>query len=161
VRQCVTVKRPEDVASELEEIRSQLRDRGDAALAEKLERHIADLRGSISAPMPPGGVVTTGEAARALGVRSVNTVKRWAAEGLLQGFRRGGRILISLESVEKLKRTSIVGRQREWEAGLDEALAPFDVGDEHLPPSDVTTLGNKPWEEHATTANDAASSSSR
>ena len=35
--------------------------------------------------------MTTGEAAEALGIRSVNTIKRWAGEGLLEGFRRVAR----------------------------------------------------------------------
>jgi excisionase family DNA binding protein len=139
-------RRPEDVALELEQIREQLQAEGQDALANRLERSIADLRDSAISPMPSGGVMTTGEAAAELGVRSVNTIKRWAAEGFLEGFRRGGRILVSRRSVERLRDNSALHAQRDWESGLQDALAPFDAGEEELPPSDATTLGRKPWQ---------------
>ena len=47
-------------------------------------------------------VLTTGQAAAALRLRSVNTVKRWVREGTLDGFRRGSRILILRGSVVRL-----------------------------------------------------------
>lgn len=48
-------------------------------------------------------VLTTGQAAAALGVRSVNTVKQWVRDGTLDGFRRGSRILVLKDSVVRLQ----------------------------------------------------------
>lgn len=47
-------------------------------------------------------LLTTGQAAALLGVRSVNTIKHWAKSGTLDGYRRGGRIVVSRESVSRL-----------------------------------------------------------
>ena len=46
--------------------------------------------------------LTTTEAARALGIRSVNTIKLWAKTGYLQGTRIGGRLLIPRVEIERL-----------------------------------------------------------
>jgi excisionase family DNA binding protein len=97
-------------------------------------------------------VVTTGEAAKLLGIRSVNTVKRWVNDGLLNGLRLGSRVMVTRESVERLLESAVPERQRVWEEGLAEALAPFDAGDEQLAPSAATSRGRKPWESNGTEA---------
>jgi hypothetical protein len=45
--------------------------------------------------------MTTGQAARALGIASLNTIKSWVRAGLLEGFQRGGRVMVSRASVER------------------------------------------------------------
>ena len=50
--------------------------------------------------------ISTGEAAHRLQVGSINTVKRWAAEGKLQSRRIGNRIKISAVSVDRLLQAS-------------------------------------------------------
>jgi len=65
-------------------------------------------------PLPE--LVTTGEAARRLQVRSINTVKRWVAEGLLVGYRIGGRVLVTAASVDavvtEIQALSVERRER-------------------------------------------------
>ena len=95
---------------------------------------------------PIGPLITTGQAARRLGIRSVNTIKRWAREGLLEGFRRGGRVLISERSVRKVANHPTLDGQRAFEHELDEALAPFDAGDEPVPATGQAWVGRKPWD---------------
>ena len=50
--------------------------------------------------------ISTGEAAHRLQVGSINTVKRWTAEGKLQSRRIGNRIKISAVSVDRLLQAS-------------------------------------------------------
>src|SRR5271167_676170 len=88
-------------------------------------------------------LITTGEAARLLGVRSINTIKRWAIDGVLEGFRRGGRILVSRRSVERLVGSPPLAEQKKFEADQEEALAPFDVGDDEPLPTSAMS-GRKP-----------------
>ena len=88
----------EVIARKLESLAENLTERDEMDLAQKVRSLIAELRDGPVAD-PTGGVMTTGEAARFLGVRSVFTIKRWAREGILDGYQRGGRILISRESV--------------------------------------------------------------
>lgn len=57
----------------------------------------------ISADAAHPELFTTGQAAKALGVKSVNTVKNWVRRGTLTGFRRGSRTLISRESIADLQ----------------------------------------------------------
>jgi excisionase family DNA binding protein len=130
----------------LRETRDELERRGIDDLAQALDQAIADL--SAPSPPSPGELITTGEAARLLGIRSVNTIKRWAADGILEGYRRGARILVTRASVDAMQADSRLERHKARERALDEALAPFDVGDEPLPRSDVLWEGRKPWEQH-------------
>ena len=68
--------------------------------------------------------MTTAEAARALGIRSVNTIKFWVKTGYLQGKRMGGRILIPrteidrLEEDERVRVMRVVGQAHEQSASL-------------------------------------------
>jgi excisionase family DNA binding protein len=87
--------------------------------------------------------MTTGEAAALLGVASVNTIKRWARQGLLEGYQRGGRVLVSRRSVERMLGAPALAAERAHEQELDEALAPFDTDERPLPP--LRWSGRKPW----------------
>lgn len=68
-------------------------------------------------------VLTTGQAAAAIGVRSVNTVKKWVENGTLDGFRRGSRVLVLKDSVVRLQ-----NQGRSPRGGAARSLAPSRVG---------------------------------
>jgi excisionase family DNA binding protein len=138
----------------LRETSDELKRRGIDDLARALDHAITDLNSSPL--LASANLMTTGEAARILGVRSVNTVKRWAADGILDGFRRGGRILVTRASVEALLNDARLARHKAREKELDEVLAIFDIGDEPLPPSEALWEGKKPWENHGERANPTA-----
>lgn len=130
--------------AELSAIEAILRERGETALADRVttaRNSVAPRDGSITLEL-----MTTGEAAKLLGIRSVNTIKRWAADGILVGFRRGGRVLVSRESVERLRDTEPIAEERDFEERLDAALAPFDMGDMPTPETGAAWEGRKPWE---------------
>jgi len=128
----------------LRETRDELERRGIEDLAQALDQAIADL----SPPSPPASaeLITTGKAARLLGVRSVNTIKCWVDDGILEGYRRGARILVTRASVEAMLTDSRLARHKDRQQELDEVLSMFDAGDEPLRPSDVLWEGHKPWE---------------
>lgn len=132
------MQQAETITRKLERVAEKLAERGQDDLAREVDAVVSDLRRNRGLKDPD--VMTTGEAAAALGVRSVFTVKRWARDGILDGFRRGGRILITRASVERLLNSPTVAKQRAAEADLEE----FDAGEEALPP--MPWLGRKPWE---------------
>jgi len=144
------IKQPQTDAAikRLQGVAQELLRQGKDDLANEVGGALALLR-PVGVPEPSGGVMTTGAAAAALGVRSVNTVKRWVGEGLLEGFRRGGRILVSRRSVERMLRSPQVAEQRTREARLAADLGPFDVGGGEPPTTEWT--GRRPWEENANT----------
>jgi len=115
-------------------------ERGQADLAREVRALAAELRADDAGS---GELLTTGEAARLLGVRSVFTIRRWAQAGILDGYRRGGRILISRASVERLRGAPTVAEARAREETLAADLEPLDAGDRPVPP--VSWPGRKPW----------------
>jgi excisionase family DNA binding protein len=127
----------------LDEVRSQLIAEGQTDLVGKVADVIRYLRPSLP---PVGELLSTTEAAAILGVRSINTVKRWATDGLLEGYRVGGRIKVTRASVERILKSPIAERQHTYERDLDAALAPFDAGDDPLPPTGRAHEGRKPWD---------------
>jgi excisionase family DNA binding protein len=131
-----------EAAGRLEALRQRLEELGQAELAAEAAAIGASLRGR-GAVAPRGGVMTTGEAAELLGVSSVNTIKRWAREGRLEGYQRGGRVMVSRASVERMLDAPAVAAERAYERELDEALAPFDAAERPLPPTRWS--GRKPW----------------
>jgi excisionase family DNA binding protein len=131
----------EQSLSRLEQLAQELECQGESALAARIGSEVTVLRAETAPPK----LMTTGEAAEALGIRSVNTIKRWAQDGKLEGFRRGGRVLVSARSVAELAESSAIGHERAYERELDEALAPFDAGDGEIPELGLTWSGRKPW----------------
>jgi len=79
--------------------------------------------------------LTTAEAARALGIRSVNTIKLWVKTGYLQGRKIGGRTHIPrteierLENDERVRAMRAVGRLHEESSdlGRDEGMTPDEL----------------------------------
>ncbi len=137
------MKSTQTIETKLEGISRKLEEQGNEGLAQEIKEVVGLLRRPSEAVEPPGGVITTGEAARMLGVRSINTVKRWAREGLLEGFRRGGRIVISWRSVERMLQSPEVAEQRAFELDLAAVLEP--LGTEEEVPSILPWTGRKPW----------------
>jgi excisionase family DNA binding protein len=127
----------------LQATRDELQRRGMTDLAVALEQAIAELQKPESEPL--NTLMTTGEAARLLGVASVNTIKRWVADGMLDGFRRGGRVLVSRASVERMLNDSRLTMHQRRERALDDALAPFDAGDDLPSEAPATWYGRRPW----------------
>jgi excisionase family DNA binding protein len=128
----------------LEDVRSYLVDEGREELGGKVAEVISALRPDHRPPVR--SLLSTGEAAALLGVRSINTIKRWASDGLLEGYRVGGRVKVTRASVETLLKSPIAEGQRKYERDLAAALDPFDAGDEPLPPTGRAHAGRKPWD---------------
>jgi excisionase family DNA binding protein len=139
----------------LRETSEELRRRGIDDLAQKLDQAIADLG---TPTLDSGNLVTMDEAAHLLGVRSVTTIIRWIADGALEAVRRDRQILIPRASVDAMMNKPHFALYKAWRQELDEALAPFDAGDEPLPLSETLWEGRKPWEQHC---NGAGSSTGR
>jgi excisionase family DNA binding protein len=132
-----------DVPARIERVADALRRLGHAELAVELDEVLAALSNRTVAAEPPGGVLTTGEAAARLGIKSITTVKRWAMDGVLDGYRRGGRMMVSAASVERLLASPTVAAEEAREAARDDAFAPFDFSDEEIPVS--SPPGRRPW----------------
>ena len=136
----------EEAARDLEIVRQALQQEGRQDLAARLDRALAAL-----GPADPGtrqDLMTTTEAARALGVRSVNTIKRWAHDGLLTGYRLGGRVLVTRESVDAMLRNAALTEHRRFERELDDVASTFDVIEEdaaRLSDLEMPRTGRKPW----------------
>ncbi|WP_123042540.1 helix-turn-helix domain-containing protein [Cohnella candidum] len=97
--------------------------------------------------------VTTGQAAKLLGVSSVNTIKRWVAEGKLQAIKPGNRVMISYESIKDLLDAGdkeLIRKQQLLKAldELDEAFGTELSGDEldSLSMRNYSTDNKLPWE---------------
>lgn len=133
----------ESIMERLEGIAQTLEHRGQTDIARQIEEVVSELREEGRVVRGPD-LMTTGEAAEALGVRSVFTIKRWARDGILDGFQRGGRILVTRESVENMLASPKVAGLRHREADLDA----FDASGEQVPPT--SWPGRKPWKTNAT-----------
>jgi excisionase family DNA binding protein len=140
----------ETCQARLTTIAQRLHAAGQTALADELAGLAREV---ATSPSWPGDLLTPSEAATALGVRSVNTVKRWAREGRLEGYALGGRMLVSQRSVDAFRQTKEARQQRAYEHQLDEALAPFDSTPEEIAEyTSETPPGRVPWRADATAA---------
>jgi|GEM_PF-5203943 len=72
-----------------------LRAQGRTQVAQSLENLIRYVEESLNEPIlrKPKDLLTTGQAARALGV-SIQTIKNWAADGKLETVKLGGRTMV-------------------------------------------------------------------
>jgi excisionase family DNA binding protein len=130
----------------LEFVAARLRERGAPDLADEVRQVIGQLSdGDVAAAAGEPDLLTTGEAAALLGVRSINTIKKWAIDGLLDGYRRGRRIKVTRASVERMRSHPTVAAERARTADEEAAWAPFDAGDS-APLPVLAAPGRKPWE---------------
>ncbi len=121
--------------------------RGEATLAKGVSSAMESL---LPTDRPSSAdLLTTGEAARLLSVRSINTIKRWAREGLLEAYQVGGRVKVTRQSVQRILESPVIERQQAFERDLGAALEPFDAGDDPVPPARDAHIGRKPWESPA------------
>ena len=127
----------------LEQSLALLTDVSDARAQEAAERIRTALREADTEEY-----LTTTEAAHALGIRSVNTLKLWIKTGYLRGKKIGGRMLIPrteiarLEDDERVRAMRTIGRlhQESWDLGRDEGLTPDELQD-----LDEGRPGTLPW----------------
>ncbi len=94
------------------------------------------------------GLLTTAEAAAALGIRSINTVKRWVKIGYINGVQRNGRTMIPVSEVERIRDDDRVRAQRAL-SKLQEEIADFGgdgLTDEEMEGLRATRPGRPPWE---------------
>ena len=91
---------------------------------------------------PERGFLTTGQAARRLGV-SIPTVKRWIDRGALTGGAMGGRWLVSSEGVEHLVRLrqSLVTLDREGNPTPGEIQQIYSRSEPATDQTNVTSTG--------------------
>lgn len=148
----------QDAVREIQTLVRELQQDGQSERAARLSESVSALL--ALRPGEPGELLTTGEAAAALGVRSVNTIKRWASDGLLEGFHRGGRMLVSKSSVDALRNSKVVKHRIADDRRIDGALAAFG-SDETPDPSELraTWEGRKPWEQKGCRAQRSTSES--
>src|SRR4051794_6412019 len=118
-----------EALSSLEQVARELQGRGATDLAERLHAAIASLREEMPAcpeQQKDRELLTTGEAARLLGVGSLKTIKAWARRGLLEGIQRGGRVAVTRDSVERLLPSRHLAAEDSYERELAEVLREID-----------------------------------
>jgi len=92
-------------------------------------------------------LLTTAEAAEALGIRSINTIKRWVKIGYLQGVQRNERTMIPFSEIERIQHDDRVGALRAV-GRLQAEIADFSaegLSDDELIGLTETRPGKSPW----------------
>jgi hypothetical protein len=94
-------------------------------------------------------LLTTTEAADALGVRSINTVKLWCRSGFLSSVQRGKRTMIPLAEIERVQNDERVQAIRAADK-LHDASSNFGVPegltDEEMQRLSAARPGRLPWQ---------------
>lgn len=93
------------------------------------------------------GLLTTAEAAAVLGIRSINTVKRWVKTGYLQGVQRNGRTMIPVSEIARIRDDDRV-RELRAASKLHQEIVDFGgdgLTDDELRALTATRPGRPPW----------------
>jgi hypothetical protein len=137
----------EETAMSIRKLREELLQARQAAAAGDTAATVQRLDDALRELEPPS-LVTTAEAARLLGVRSVNTIKFWCKTGYLHGIQRGGRTLIPIAEIERIHDSDHVRAVRAADA-MHDAIADFGVEegltDEQLADLASSRPGTLPW----------------
>ena len=131
----------EMLRAELERARQAARAGDTAGVLRELDRAVASLDVTR--------LLTTTEAAHLLGIRSPNTVLAWCRTGYLQGVKRGGRTLIPLAEIERIRDEDPVRAIKASDWLHDRAATPG--GDAAMSEAEMEDLhdarrGTPPWE---------------
>ena len=92
-------------------------------------------------------LLTTAEAADALGVRSVNTIKYWVKTGYIHGVKRNGGAMIPRSEVDRIMDEDRV-RQMRSAAELDEMASELGrpMTDDEMRELSASRPGKLPWQ---------------
>jgi hypothetical protein len=131
-----------------DEVRAQLIQAREAAQGGNITETVRRLDELIK-QIHPDRLLTSTEAAELLGIRSSNTILAWCRTGYLHGVKRGGRTMIPLSEVERIREGDRVKSARALEAlhaqtaalGADEGLSDDDMESLH-----ESRPGTLPWE---------------
>ncbi len=116
-------------------VAQRLRGRGQTRLAREVEAIRAEL--AVAQARDEGdALLTTGAAARVLGVRSHSTIRAWARRGLLEGHQRGGRLLVTRSSVAELQASGALAPGPPSVRALEALLAEVDAARRAMEPEE-------------------------
>jgi hypothetical protein len=93
--------------------------------------------------------LTTTQAAQAIGVRSVNTIKYWVKIGYIYGVKRNGRTLIPRAEIERITNDDRVRAIRVTDHLHEETTllgGPDGLSDAELLALKASRPGTTPWE---------------
>lgn len=134
---------------------TELRERLTHALTSAEEGNVSETVRALRAALrdvDAERLLTTTEAARLLGVRSINTIKSWCRTGYITGVTHGSRTLIPMSEIERIQDSDRVRSLRTAERLHDESseLGGDEMTQEELDALDAGRPGTLPWLRKAT-----------
>ena len=131
----------ETLRGELERARQAARAGDLTAVLRELDEAVASLDDDL--------LLTTTEAARLLGIRSPNTVLAWCRTEYIRGLKRGGRTMIPLSEIERVRGGDPVRAIQVADQLHDRAAAlggDAELNDDELEQLHAGRPGRLPWE---------------
>ncbi len=132
----------------METLRAELERAREAARAGDLTAVLRELDQAV-ASLDDDRLLTTTEAARLLGIRSPNTVLAWCRTAYIRGIKRGGRTMIPLSEIERIRGGNPVRAIKVADQLHDRAAAlggDADMSEEELEQLHAGRPGRLPWE---------------